>query len=77
MLTRFSIYRIIEFFSHCQAFAAYRSASSGPVENILPAILMSKNIDLYNILILRSIDIITSLYALLTWMLLLTLHNFV
>ena len=77
MLTRFSIYRIIEFFSHWQAFTAYRSASSGPVENILPAILMSKNIDLYNILILRSIDIITSLYALLTWMLLLTLHNFV
>ena len=66
MLTRFSIYRIIEFFSQWQAFAAYRSASSGPMENILPAILMSKNIDLYNILVLRSIDIITSLYVLLT-----------
>ena len=41
-----SIYRIIEFFSQWQAFAAYRSASSGPVENILPIILMSKNVDL-------------------------------
>ena len=36
------------------------SASSGPVENILPVILMSKNIDLYIIIMLRSIDVITS-----------------
>ena len=37
MLSKFSVYRIIVFFSQRQAFAAYRSASSGPVENILPA----------------------------------------
>ena len=42
MLSKFSVYRIIIFFSQRQAFAAYRSASSGPVENILPTILMSK-----------------------------------
>ena len=42
MLSRFSFYRIIVFFSQRLAFAAYRSASSGPVENILPTILMSK-----------------------------------
>ena len=42
MLSKFSVYRIIVFFSQRQAFAAYRSASSGPVENILPTILMSK-----------------------------------
>ena len=42
MLSRFSVYRIIIFFSQRQAFTAYRSASSGPVENILPTILMSK-----------------------------------
>ena len=36
-----------------------------------------KNIDLYNIIILRSIDAITSLYALLTLMLLLTLHKII
>ena len=53
------------------------SASSGPVENILPAILMSKNIDLYNIIILRSIDVITSLYVLLILVLFLTLHKII
>ena len=42
MLSKFSVYRIIVFFSQRQAFTAYRSASSGPVENILPAILISK-----------------------------------
>ena len=52
MLSRFSVYRIIIFFSQRQAFAAYRSASSGPVENILQTILMSKIIIFYNILIL-------------------------
>ena len=41
----------------------HRSASSGPVENIHPAILMSKNIDLYNIILLRSIDVITSSFC--------------
>ena len=35
-----------------------------------------KNIDLYNIIILRSIDVITSLYVLLTLMLL-TLHKII
>ena len=47
------------------------------MENILPAILMSKNIDLYNIVMLRSIDVITSLYVLLTLMLLLTLDKII
>ena len=47
------------------------------MENILPAILMSKNIDLYNIIMLRSIDVITFLYVLLTLMLLLTLDKIV
>ena len=36
-----------------------------------------KNIDLYNILILRSIDVLTSFYVLLTLMLLLTLHKII
>ena len=53
MLSKFSVYRIIVFFfSQRQAFAAYRSASSGPVENILPAIFDIQNNYLYNILIL-------------------------
>ena len=39
---------------------AYRSASSGPVENILPSNFDVKNIGLYNIVMLRSIDVITS-----------------
>ena len=47
------------------------------MENILPAILMSKKTDLYNIIILRSIDVITSLYVLLTLMLLLTLDKII
>ena len=33
MLSRFSFYRIIVFFSQRLAFAAYRSASSGPVDS--------------------------------------------
>ena len=60
MLSRFSVHRIIIFFSQWQAFAAYRSASSGPVENILPTILMSKIIIFIIFLILWSIDKITS-----------------
>ena len=36
-----------------------------------------KNIDLYNILILGIIDVLTSLYVLLTLMLLLTLHKII
>ena len=36
-----------------------------------------KNIDLYNIIILRSIGVITSLYVLLTLMLLLTLDKII
>ena len=60
MLSKFSVYRIIIFFSQRQAFAAYRSASSGPVENILPTIFDVQINYLYNILILWSIDKITS-----------------
>ena len=47
---RFLCYRINIIFSQWQAFAAYRSASSGPVENVLPIMLLSKNIILYNII---------------------------
>ena len=56
MLSRFSFYRIIVFFSQRLAFTAYRSASSGPVENILPTILMSKIIFL--IIFFDKIDIV-------------------
>ena len=48
ILSRFSLFTELNFFSQ------------GPVENIHPAILMSENIDLYNIIMLRSIDVITS-----------------
>ena len=47
------------------------------MENILPAILMSENIDLYNIIMLRIIGVITPLYVLLTLLLLLTLHKII
>ena len=44
---RFLCYRINIIFSQWQAFAAYRSASSCPVENVLPINVVIKNIILY------------------------------
>ena len=38
------------FYLQWQAFAAHRSASSGPVENILPINVNIENIILYNII---------------------------
>ena len=60
MLTRFSIYRIIAF-----SLNAKLSLPTGQLHQVLgkysPNNFDVKNIDLYNILILRSIDNITSL----------------
>ena len=52
MLSKFSVYRIIIFFSQRQAFAAYRSASSGPCGKYSPNNFDVQNNYLYNILIL-------------------------
>ena len=49
MLSRFSVHRIIVFFSQWQAFAAYRSASSGPVGKYSPNNFDVQNNYLYNI----------------------------
>ena len=75
---RFLCYRINIIFSQWQAFAAYWPASSGPVENVLPIMLLSKNIILYNIIgvtkeVLILVLLLFIFIVLLTLMLLLTL----